>query len=247
MTEYDRVITMGIDNMDDAMPTYIWWDPTHNGNFVISFDDDSADRIVGGNPNVTNLAMEGFCPRHLVSFGIMGDRDDPASFQAFNVDPTLLPVYYDADEDEMQWNTDRNVVVRIRAGIFGSQYIGHEDHHFEIDRYDDGDNYDFDTWRARFDHDGVAGRNSPTEIEELPIPVLPANPTAGETATYQALLAARAARIVEITYAHHADRFGLKNAAGDNISYRFAIDSYTELYPIVLWGPNFLDRALLRA
>ena len=124
LTKYDRTITMGVDNTDAGLPEYIRWDPTHNGNFVVTFVEGAYDRLDGvlGFPSTNSLATVGFCPRNFIQFGAMLNPNDANSFYAFDADPALLPVYFDANDDELHWNTSRGVVVRISADIFGSAW-----------------------------------------------------------------------------------------------------------------------------
>ena len=68
MTKYDRTITMGVDNNDAGLPQDIRWDPTHNGNFVVTYVMDAKDRLIGLNPNP---GQRGFCPRDLIQFGVV--------------------------------------------------------------------------------------------------------------------------------------------------------------------------------
>ena len=244
MTSYDRAITMGGDNIDGSMPDNIRWDPTHNGNFVTTFVEEADERLLQGAENPNSVRSAGFCPVEYIEFGMMPDPTNANSFLAFDDSPHLMPVYYDVDEDELHWNHGHSVVVKCSSAIFGDAYAGQADHYFAIDRANAAqEEYDYDHWTAKFDLDGIAGRNSPTGLQWLEIPSDPGpNATAQEQVQYQNDLAEYHARFVELDDAHQADEYGLKNAEGDNIHYHAHLNAFGEFYPLKLWSPAFQTR-----
>ena len=242
MTDYNRTIAMGVSNSDGTVPA-MRWDPTHNGNFVTTFVADAHLREVNNAVNQNSIRNAGFCPLDVIEFGMLPDPTNAGSFVPFDDYPSLMPVYYDADEDRLGWNIAGTVVVKCAAHIFGGNYLGAADHYFLINRAGVGNEYDHDSWTAKFDLDGIAGRNTPTMLQWLEIPSDPgANASQAAQAQYIADLAVYNDRVAAFEAAHQADVYGVKNAAGDNIHYHAHLNKFEEFYPLKLWSQAFPGR-----
>ena len=254
MTEYAKTITMGVENMVGSMPDSYRWDPTHNGNFVTTFVENADGRRMEVTDPQTGLTQvvdnpftirnHGFCPINYIQFGRLYDDQDATSFYPYDAFPTLLPVYYDTDDDELHWNTNHNLCIRVDPEVFGFAYAGNAPHYFFIDRANPlSESYDHDSWSAKFDMDGIAGRNAPTGLEWLEEPADPGpNATNAEQQQYAQDEAVYGERVGEFMAAHEADVYGLKNAASENVSYFAHLNGFAEFYPLKLWAPAFTHR-----
>ena len=177
-------------------PTY-QWDPLINNHFVVGT---SVNNLVAG--HVESVESTGFVPRdvpnpnfvlggnlpenvYLIEFGTSSEEDDvqdqqgQSSFTPYDADrPWLLPVQYKPETDELVWNEPTEdpfsrCVVKIDEHVFdGAQPAGVNFHYFALKGIDDefGGN---DSWSAKFDRNGIAGRVAEHGLlipEEEPLP-----------------------------------------------------------------------------